>query len=167
MKTSVTISPSDWADCRIEKVGVEEEDERKRDIARMLFVVSHTGWLQKFQKAEADLRSWYEQAGPEVQAWHRWEKGQSVLKLFVSAYRQDIDKTMDIVATKAKPIWSPGWIPVPEAAPRANEATTFSITLPTVQLTILREFARREDVSLDVLFLRVMDQYIRTNSPKL
>jgi hypothetical protein len=53
------------------------------------------------------------------------------------------------------------WEDAPDAVPRAKEAIQINIRLPRQMVEILKEFARRSDISYEVLIKRWLDERIR------
>lgn len=56
-----------------------------------------------------------------------------------------------------------GWVDAPEAAPRHEESELVSLRLPVLQVAVLKEFARRTEVSFSVLMKRWIDDRIRSD----
>lgn len=56
-----------------------------------------------------------------------------------------------------KPNWGE-WEDAPEKLPRAGESEAISIRLPKIMLTVIKEFAKREDIGYQVLIKRWLDE---------
>jgi len=59
------------------------------------------------------------------------------------------------------------WEDYPDAVPRKRESVSISIRMPRTMLTILKEFARRQDVGYQVLMKRWLDDRIRLEHDRM